>query len=159
MKNTTFVGSVGEQIAADYLLNKGYRILERNAKICGSEIDIICEALISEDGSIVSADKNKTSFKFLSKLKKHTKSNDTFKANRVVVFCEVKTRSDNVFGSGAEAVTPYKIGRYITAAKFYISTLNNVNTDVRFDVIEVGEGGINHIIGAFCENDAKYSRK
>ncbi len=44
MKNTTLIGNIGEQLACDYLTDKGYRILERNAKICGAEIDIICEA-------------------------------------------------------------------------------------------------------------------
>ena len=40
-----------------------------------------------------------------------------------------------------------------------MSTIKNVNNDLRFDVIEVGEGGINHIEGAFGENEAKYPRK
>ncbi|MCM1305806.1 MAG: YraN family protein [Bacteroides sp.] len=126
MKNTTFVGNIGEDIAVNLLKKKGYRILERNVKICGTEIDIICEA------------KDKC---------------------RTIVFCEVKTRYDSAYGSAAEAVTPYKIGRYVRAAKAYLARLANVNKNLRFDVIEVGESGINHIENAFDEGDAKYPRK
>ena len=145
-KNTTFVGNIGEQIAVDHLRENGYRILERNAKICGCEIDIICEAYVKPDGSVVA---KKNGFKRFS-LKD---------AERVIVFCEVKTRMGTEYGSAVEAVTPYKIGRYVTAAKAYVSTLKNVNSTIRFDVIEVGDNGINHIEGAFWENEAKYPRR
>ncbi len=158
MKNTTLIGNIGEQLACDYLTDKGYRILERNAKICGAEIDIICEAYFNADGSIVPVKTKNKLATFISKFKSNTKSENK-DVNRVVIFCEVKARTDNLFGSGLEAVTPYKIGRYVTAAKAYMSTIKNVNNDLRFDVIEVGEGGINHIEGAFWENEAKYPRK
>ena len=126
MKNTTLVGNIGEDIAAEYLKANGYRIIERNAKICGVEIDIICEA----------GDKIRT-----------------------VVFCEVKTRRDDEYGSAAEAVTPYKVGRYVTAAKAYMARKANVNRDLRFDIIEVGDDGVDHIEAAFDEGDAKYPRR
>ena len=126
MKNTTFVGNVGEDIAVDYLKAKGYRIIERNAKICGSEIDIICE------------------------------TNDK---SRTIVFCEVKTRRDDDYGSAAEAVTPYKVGRYVRAAKAYLARKANVNRNLRFDIIEIGDDGVDHIEDAFDEGDAKYPRK
>lgn len=126
MKNTTFVGNIGENIAADYLKAKGYRLIERNAKLCGVEIDIICE------------------------------TNDK---SRTIVFCEVKTRSDGEYGSAAEAVTPYKVGRYVTAAKAYLARKANLNRNLRFDIIEIGDDGIEHIESAFDEGDAKYPRR
>lgn len=161
-KNTTFVGNIGEQIAVDHLISKGYRILERNAKICGSEIDIICEAYLKPDGSVipvkcgVGAFVNRTNVRQSGLFGKNISLKGT---ERVIVFCEVKTRIGNEFGSAVEAVTPYKIGRYVKAAKAYTSSSKYSGCNIRFDVIEVGEGGINHIEGAFWENDAKYPRR
>jgi len=36
------IGIIGEMIAADYLIEKGYKILDRNIRIGRGEIDIIC---------------------------------------------------------------------------------------------------------------------
>ncbi len=40
--NNTKFGQEGEDIAADFLVQKGYEILERNYKLGRSEVDIIC---------------------------------------------------------------------------------------------------------------------
>lgn len=39
--NTTNIGKYGEELAAKYLVKKGYKIIERNFRIRGGEIDII----------------------------------------------------------------------------------------------------------------------
>jgi len=39
--NTKDIGEIGEQIAADFLTKKGYRIVERNYRAGRGEIDII----------------------------------------------------------------------------------------------------------------------
>ena len=36
-------GSRGEELAADYLVKRGFRILHRNLRLCRYEIDLICE--------------------------------------------------------------------------------------------------------------------
>ena len=72
-----------------------------------------------------------------------------FMDKKTLVFCEVKTRSDTLFGRPVEAVTKQKQMRYIQGAKGYIISHKIKNTDIRFDVIEVLEDEINHIIGAF----------
>ncbi|MDE5602183.1 MAG: YraN family protein [Clostridia bacterium] len=154
MKNTKAVGNIGEQIAAEYLENKGYTVLERNAVYGGCEVDIISECFVGINGEIMSRAKSGNgSSSFFSKLVKCKKE-----GNRVIVFCEVKTRYGEEYGSGLEAVTPYKMGRYITAAKSYCMQKHLTNEDVRFDVIEVSDKEVLHIENAFTENDARYPK-
>lgn len=153
--NTTFVGNIGENIATDYLTGKGYRVIGRNVKICGCEIDIICEAYYDALGNIIRQKKDR--FKFLRRIFKRSFEREP-KGERTIVFCEVKSRSDDALGSGAEAVTPYKMGRYVTAGKAYMASRDRVNTNLRFDVVEVGVDGIYHIENAFDSNDAKYPK-
>jgi len=44
------IGGKGEQIAVDYLIENGYRIVHRNYVIRGGELDIVCNSL---DGYLV----------------------------------------------------------------------------------------------------------
>jgi len=77
-----------------------------------------------------------------------------------LVFVEVKTRKNRVFGEPCEAVTAAKQKKLILAAQKYIID-NSIDSSVRFDVVEVlytprGDGyavrEINHIKHAFiCE--------
>ena len=68
----------------------------------------------------------------------------------VCAFVEVKTRLSDKFGAPSEAVTPEKHRRYVLAAKYYFLR-REMNFIIRFDVIEVFRGKINHIENAFCE--------
>ena len=68
---------------------------------------------------------------------------------KTLVFCEVKTRANTVYGRPVEAVTRKKQLRYIQGAKGYMVSNKVKNTDVRFDVIEVLDDEINHIKSAF----------
>ena len=70
------------------------------------------------------------------------------KEGDTVVFCEVKTRSGDRFGTPAEAVGPDKRRRYMQIARYYQMNAGE-EVNVRFDVLEVSEGEINHIISAF----------
>ncbi len=65
-----------------------------------------------------------------------------------VAFVEVKTRLSDIYGVPSEAVTRSKCRKYVQGAKFYFAE-RNVNCNIRFDVIEVFDGKINHIISAF----------
>lgn len=163
MTDTTFIGNIGEQIAADYLEEKGYTILERNIELCGCEVDIIAEAYFAPDGTVIKQNKRKCPFRILFSSEKRKNSGAAKSGNRTLVFCEVKTRRDDGYGTGAEAVTPYKVRRYVTAVKAYTAGKFDVNTDIRFDIIEVGGDGaansVNHIENAFTADDAAYRRK
>ena len=74
------------------------------------------------------------------------------KKGDVLAFVEVKTRSGRAFGLPNEAVRRDRMARYINAAKYYFSG-REMDVVVRFDVIELLGGGINHIEDAFSPSD------
>lgn len=154
--NTRFAGDVGEKIAADYLEKEGYKILEHNAKYCDCEVDLICECYTDENGNLIRRNAKNA---FIEKVHKLLKIQPLKKGERTIVFVEVKTRYGSEFGSAEEAVTAYKAGRYVTAAKAYLAQKRISGTNVRFDIIAIDDEGIRHIENAFCVNDAKYPRK
>lgn len=144
--NTKASGDIGEQIAAEYLKEQGYEILERNAKYLDCEVDIICSARLDEEGNPV-----KTG------LFKRIMGKEA--GEFCLIFVEVKTRYGNEYGRGAEAVTPYKAGRYVLAAQNYCQIKGVVGKNVRFDVIEINDGELNHIRSAYAVDYAKFYRR
>ena len=66
-----------------------------------------------------------------------------------VVFVEVKTRSDQAFGLPSEAVNQRKQEKYFKVATEYLVKNQLTDCECRFDVIEIENGQINHIIDAF----------
>ena len=66
----------------------------------------------------------------------------------VLAFVEVKTRLNENFGRPCEAVTPAKQRLYLRAADYYFA-FKPIDLTVRFDVIEILSGDINHIENAF----------
>jgi putative endonuclease len=71
-----------------------------------------------------------------------------------VVFCEVKTRRSNAFGSPAEAIGPIKVQRLRRLAARWLAEARMGARDVRFDVVEVrpqrrGAALIEHTRAAF----------
>ncbi|MDA8387558.1 MAG: YraN family protein [Nitrospiraceae bacterium] len=65
-----------------------------------------------------------------------------------LVFIEVKARSSALFGAPQEAVG-LKKQRKITEAALGYMTIEKPERPVRFDVIAIGPGGLEHIRGAF----------
>lgn len=68
------------------------------------------------------------------------------KLGDMLVFCEVKTRQNDFYGAPSEAVNFKKRQRYIQAAQYYVQ---NGEYPIRFDIIEVYKGEINHLENAF----------
>ncbi|MDE7329748.1 MAG: YraN family protein [Clostridia bacterium] len=66
----------------------------------------------------------------------------------VIAFIEVKTRLSDVFGLPSEAVDGMRKQRYIMGANYFLMN-KNVDLTVRFDIIEVFRGQLNHIENAF----------
>lgn len=74
------------------------------------------------------------------------------KQNQTIIFVEVKTRSSEHFGYPENAVDVTKQKNMATAAEEYMEQ-NNIETDVRFDVISIvmknNKPDIHHIQDAF----------
>ena len=110
-------GKTGEKLAMDYLISKGYSILETNYRNKIGEIDII------------------TMYK------------------NILVFVEVKTRTSTNFGYAFEAVDFRKQRKIINTSMVYVKYKNYVDTQLRYDIIEVymtKDIIINHLDNAFC---------
>jgi putative endonuclease len=56
---------------------------------------------------------------------------------QIVVFCEVKARASNAYGSGAEAVTPTKQRRLRQLAAAWLAAHDHQRARARFDVVSV----------------------
>jgi putative endonuclease len=72
----------------------------------------------------------------------------------VLVFCEVKTRSGDRFGTAAAAVVPRKAARVRRLAAQWLREHDHARSPIRFDVVTVrrdvvGPLEIEHIRGAF----------
>lgn len=67
----------------------------------------------------------------------------------ILIFVEVKNRSSVRFGLPGEAVTTKKQHKIRLVATSYLKIKKQLNSKCRFDVIEVLDGQVNHIIEAF----------
>lgn len=65
-----------------------------------------------------------------------------------VAFIEVKTRLSESYGAPSEAVDRRRQSKYIQAAEYYFCG-RQIEVTVRFDIIEILRGEINHIENAF----------
>ncbi len=122
---STQLGRVGEDIAASYLEDKGFKIIERNYRFERAEVDLVC---------------------FLPDV-------DYAKGGELV-FVEVKTRSSLVHGRPEEAVDVAKMKNVVQAAKAFIYEYKLDGAPTRFDVVtilmrETGSHHVEHFINAF----------
>lgn len=109
-------GKYGEQIAVNYLLSIGYKVLATNWRNGHLETDII-----AKDGNIL-------------------------------VFVEVKTRKNSMFGMPEEGVSAKKQQQLMACADAYLDQ-NHHQGEIRFDVIAIllkkENYELNHIKDAF----------
>jgi putative endonuclease len=116
------LGAAGESRAAEHLERAGYRIVARNARAAGVEIDLVA----------VRGD--------------------------LVIFVEVKTRTSDGFGGGAEAVDARKQARLARGAAAWLREHRPRTRRARLDVIactwEAGSGWrLTHYENAFDAGD------
>jgi putative endonuclease len=69
--------------------------------------------------------------------------------SRVIVFCEVKTRTTDAFGSPAEAVTPAKQRKLRVLARRWLDESAVRPAGIRFDVAAILAGELEVIESAF----------
>lgn len=71
------------------------------------------------------------------------------KQKNVIVFVEVKSRTNTKFGYPRESVTAHKQKKIKDVASLYLIKNNLQNANCRFDVIDILNGEITHITNAF----------
>lgn len=117
-QGTRGVGIRGEEIARNYLLAKGYSIIDANYFCPAGELDLI--AYSPDAGRSI-----------------------TGHPRPVLAFVEVKYRRSAIDGGGVAAVGPVKLKRMKkTAAHWLTHVLFDQESDLRFDVIDVGPDGV-----------------
>lgn len=65
------------------------------------------------------------------------------KLNSIIIFCEIKSRYTNSFGSPIESITYHKQKQIIKLSQIYIINNKLLNYDIRYDIIEVIFNNIN----------------
>lgn len=108
MSDAASIGRRGEDLAVDFLEQRGYRILERNYRFERSEVDIVC--FEPDDRNVHRGE---------------------------IVFVEVKTRTSTAFGMPEESVTPEKQRHIIKASRAYLYEAGLERSPCRFDVVSV----------------------
>ncbi len=109
MKIANPVGKKGEDSAARYLHEKGYRVVEMNYRKNYTEIDII--AIQPVLGKPIN--------------------------QGILVFFEVKTRISGVYGTPFEAITKEKIKNVVRTAQQYQATHRQLPEQMRIDAIGI----------------------
>lgn len=107
-------GRWGEEHAVSFLRRKGYRIIDRNFRIRGGEIDVI-----AIDPS------TKSDFPL------------TGLGRETLVFVEVKTRTSHEFGTPFEAISYHKIRTLQRAAQLYKLKHPSLPNLMRIDAVGV----------------------
>ena len=101
MKSTIEMGSAAESLAVSLLVQRGYRIVERNFRCPSGELDVV-----ARDGE-------------------------------VLVFVEVRSRSDAQHGDAAETVDRRKQRQVARVAMHYIGLRDPQFRSSRFDVVAI----------------------
>ena len=133
----------GEMLAQKYLKKLGYKILETNSRLAGSEVDIVA---ICSKKLAIQALKNDCKAKKLDRfafagLKKNQKD--------ILVFVEVKARTREDFGTPEQAVTKIKQLAIKRFANAFVKKYDYSEFEIRFDVISVVGDEICHYENAF----------
>ena len=105
------LGKWGEEVAARYLADRGYQILERNRRTPYGEIDLVAWQPAGQ--------------------------RDSLESEGTIVFIEVKTRASASLGYPEISVTPRKQAHLLDAAQYYLSEHQELRADWRIDVIAI----------------------
>ena len=143
----------GEEIAAKYMLSKGYKILFRNFRCKVAELDIVAIFSKKEQKKLLKKElllkiKNCKSYND-SKLLKIVYKNQIKQLNDLLIITEVKSRSSDKFGLGVEAISKDKIKHMKNGAEVLLKMKKFKNKGIRFDVASVDGENLTYIEDAF----------
>ena len=144
----------GETKAEKFLIKQGYKIIDKNCKIGGSEIDIVAILPKKQQKSKLMQEfkQNKHEGRYTTKeeLKffKKVLMNNIKELNDMLVFVEVKARFSKKYGYPYEAVDKEKQHNLERGCVAYIKN-KKMNMQARIDVISVIDDEIVHIENAF----------
>lgn len=142
----------GENLTAGYMQERGYKIVYRNFSCKIAELDIV--AILSkkvQKRKLIDEFKQKNnslSDKNEIKLLRFALKNRLKNLKDLLIITEVKARSNNRFGTGADAISKDKIRHMRNGAEVLLKMKQFKNMQVRFDVASVDAGEITYIEGA-----------
>lgn len=110
------LGDWGEERAAAYLKEKGYTILDRNARTPYGEIDLVVRQPLTPEEDNPSQRQQQKS---------------------MIAFIEVKTRSTSSFGYPEQSINQRKQEHMLASAQAYLQEHPEIDEDWRIDVIAV----------------------
>ena len=116
-----WVGACGESIAAAFLEQEGWEIVERNRTFDIGELDIVARRDEVIDGVAIPS----------------------------FAFVEVKTRRSSTYMRSGSNITPRKRGKLVTLVKLYLALEDLKKVFARIDVIEVDLSGEEPVVHHF----------
>ncbi len=141
--NKIGLGAMGEAIAEKFLKKKGYKIIAKNCKFSGSELDIVAIEPIRAQKKQIKAEYKEGKIKSKVALKCRLSALED-----VLVFVEVKYSSTKIFGEPMERVDFFKQKQIVKASETFIYK-NRLRMPCRFDVVSIVGKEITHIENAF----------
>lgn len=143
----------GEKQAQEYMREHGYKIVYTNFQCVGIELDIVAVLPRKEQDKILKEEikkrKNQTTDAkmkrfFTSSYKKMRKN-----LTDLLVITEVKARSSDKYGIGAQGVDSTKIYNIKKGADYLLQKPEFEGMQVRFDIASVDSGEVNYLENAF----------
>jgi putative endonuclease len=101
MQSTLSVGSCAEAVASAFLRSQGYFIVERNFRCRAGELDLVAYRADPRDAC--------------------SRDPKLARRARMLVFIEVRSRTDDDHGDGVEAVSVHKQRRVARMAAHYLA--------------------------------------
>lgn len=144
--NKTGIGAYGEYLAEKYLKKQGYKIVAKNCKFAGCELDIVC-ILPKKVQKKQIKNKYKTGVIKTKKLANYLIDS----LEDVMVFIEVKYSSTRIYGEPMERVDITKQRQITKAAQGFINK-NQIKMPCRFDCVSIVGTEITHVENAFEAN-------
>ena len=137
-KEKKITGNYGEELAAQFLKKRGYKVIERNKKNKLGEIDILAADFRRHP----------------ERSRKVSLLDQIFRRRPIIVIVEVKTKSGRDFGEGWEMVNYYKRKKLLLLAKSLQK--DYPKSVVRIDIVSidtsVGPPEIRHFENAVEES-------